>query len=134
MQIADLRISRDLLVLLVEDDPTVQRVHSMMLAKLGHRVDIAKSGLEALMLFSQNSYDIILMDVGLPDINGIQIITEIRCREKNKKSVPIIALTGYIQEEIQNECLAAGANAVATKPITIEALQTLLQRFSSTQS
>lgn len=121
-------------VLLIEDDPLVQRVHSMMLTKLEYHVDIAANGVDALTLFSQNSYDIVLTDVGLPEMSGIEIIAEIRRREKFKNPIPIIAITAYSQEEVKNDCLEAGANEVATKPIAMSALQELLQRFSDVKS
>lgn len=121
-------------ILLIEDDPIVQRVHNGMLEKLGHYVDIAANGVSALTLFSQNNYDIVLTDIGLPVMSGVEIITEIRQHENSKKIIPIIALTGYMEEKTKKDCLAAGANAVAIKPISMETLKELLQRFSYVKS
>jgi len=118
------------LILLVEDDPVIQKVHRLMLEKIGYTVDIASNGPQALAMLDKK-YSAILMDVGLPDISGIEITTEIRRLEGSKKHVPIIALTAYVCEETKWECLAAGADEVATKPIKIEALATILRRWAS---
>lgn len=120
-----------LFVLLVEDDPIVQKIHCIMLEKLGHRVDVVASGKEALKLFSQNSYDVILTDIGLPGMSGIEITAEIRRLEKSITPIPIIAVTAYVQEDIQNDCLKAGANAVATKPLQLDALKQLLEQHTT---
>ncbi len=117
-----------LAILLVEDDPIVQHVHIQMLNKIGYRVDIASNGSEALALFQANKYNIILMDIGLPDMNGIQIASEIRRLEKQPEYTPIIALTCYDKESIEAECKEAGIYRIENKPIKREDLQNLIQK------
>jgi two-component system sensor histidine kinase/response regulator len=74
-------------------------------------------------------YDAIFMDVGLPRMSGIEVAAEIRKREGDGRHTPIIALTGFTQDEDLNNCLAAGMDAVATKPIAPEELKRLLLRW-----
>lgn len=109
-------------ILLVEDEPIVQTVHSAMLKKLGYAVDIAKNAEEAINM-SKNSYDLIFMDVGLPDISGIQAAKKIR---EQQNTTPIVALTAYPLSEVKEECLAAGINEIATKPISPEHLTQII--------
>ncbi len=120
-------------VLLVEDSPVVQRVHIRMLEKLGCQVDLAENAMQALAMCA-NDYDVIFMDVGLPEISGLEITEEIRHREGAKKHTPIIAITGFAHEEDKNNCLAAGMDAVATKPIKPEDLKEILLKWGGNYS
>lgn len=119
------RKSKRLHILLVEDDLIIQKVHSAMLEKIGWDVEIAANAHEALDKFDEG-YDAILMDVGLPDMNGIECAAEIRKREKGDSHVPIIGLTGYGQESYINNCLKAGMDDVATKPIEPQRLREMV--------
>lgn len=111
-------------VLLVEDDRIVQKVHRSMLERLGYLVDIADTGEQALIMFPRG-YDIIIMDIGLPDISGLKVIEAIRV-DRIAKHTPIIAITAYVQTDIKNDCLKAGADAVAIKPINADELKELM--------
>lgn len=115
-------------ILLVEDERIVQMVHLAMLKKLGCQVDLAETGEEALAKFS-NGYDLIFMDIGLPDIRGTKVTEEIRRSESGSKPIPIVVLTAYSEEEIEAECLAAGANAMYKKPITATILEEILKEY-----
>ena len=115
-------------VLLVEDEPIVRKVHKLFLEKIGLEVDLAENGMQALSK-SDNHYSLIFMDMGLPDISGAEVITEIRKRELGKQHTPIIMLTGYVQEEIKQQSLAAGADEVAIKPIKLEEFKKILERY-----
>lgn len=115
------------IILLVEDDPLIQKVHSMMLAKLGYAVELAANGKQAVAM-SDKKYDLILMDIGLPGMDGLQ--TSIAIREKHYLhfSTPIIALTAYGQS-ITEECLSVGINEVTTKPIKLDALGKIIKKW-----
>ncbi len=113
-------------VLLVEDDPIVQKIHHKMLMELGATVETASSGKEALSRIK--GQDILFIDIGLPDITGFQVIQKIR-NELNNQHMPIIALTGYTTDKEKEIFLAAGANEVASKPINIDQIQSLLERY-----
>lgn len=118
-------------ILLVEDDRIIQKVHKKMLEQFGCQVELAENGLDALNKFKQASYDLVFMDVGLPKMSGIEVAAAIRKHEGNDKYTPIVALTGFSQEEDKANCLAAGMDAVATKPITPDLLKRFLQQWIS---
>lgn len=115
-------------ILLVEDEPIVQKVHLALLNKLGCDVDLAVNAEEALHK-GANYYDLIFMDIGLPDKSGIEVTKTMRESDCAVKNIPIIVLTGYSQEEIKNQCLQAGANAVFTKPIHLEKIKQILVNY-----
>lgn len=117
-------------VLLVEDDPVIQLVHKRYLNQLGADLTITDSGKKAVEL-SKYHFDLILMDVGIPEINGLEATTMIREREKNteKKSV-IIGLTGYSDPESRERCLAVGMDEVLIKPVEPETIKRVLQQLN----
>lgn len=115
-------------VLLVEDDVIIQIVHKKLLESLGVTVDIVGSAKEALAKLN-NNYDILFIDLGLPDIDGFELISKIRARHDRISELPIIALTGYSEEEERQRCLQVGADEVAIKPISKKALGQLIARY-----
>lgn len=117
-------------VLLIEDNPLIQLIHQHMLEKLHCQVDIAENATTALRMLKKE-YDILFVDIGLPDIDGFELIKIMKNSIYVKKTTPIIALTGYSEEEEIQRCLSAGANEVAIKPISDEYLEKLLERYVS---
>lgn len=117
----------ELYILMVEDDPIPATMHGMALKKLGHRFDHAKTGEESLSMI-KNGYDVILMDIGLPGISGIDSATEIRRLEDKANPIPIIAVTGYTDEDVKERCLSAGINEITRKPLAIGELEKLLNK------
>lgn len=115
-------------ILLIEDDPIVRRVHTKMLEKVGCYVESAENAQQALAK-SIDKYDMIFMDLGLPDKSGLDVTAAIRNREGKGKHVPIIAITAYGQAVDKENCLAAGMNDVAIKPIDLIQLKQLLERW-----
>jgi CheY-like chemotaxis protein len=114
-------------ILLVEDNPTIQTFHTYMLKKLGYEVVLAKTGQEALTLFSQQAYFAILMDVGLPDMLGTEVTALIQKDAQYLNTpIPIIIATAYSEYDIIAECKALQINAmVINKPITCEKFKAL---------
>lgn len=117
----------ELKILLTEDDPIVQKVHSRMLEKLGYKVAIAANGKNALQLFSEENFGLILMDLGLPDIGGIDVAAEMRHRENKNEYTPIIAITAFIKHKIEEECFKAGIDRVVAKPVKMNDLKQIIQ-------
>jgi CheY-like chemotaxis protein len=113
-------------VLLVEDAPIIQFTHQSYLTKMGFTVECAPNGTQAIQMFEQNNYALVLLDIGLPDISGIEVCRSMRANKKNIR-IPIIVITGEDPEIVTN-CLIAGANEVAFKPITLQELQKLLKK------
>ncbi len=116
-------------ILLVEDNLINQRVTSHLLNELGCSFDIADNGILAIKLYKKNAYDLILMDVGLPDMDGYTVTQKIRSLEKKDKHIPIVALTAYASENDRQKCLNSGMDNVLTKPINRTGLMNMLSAW-----
>ena len=120
------------LVLLVEDDKIAAMTVRMSLTNLGCEIDWAGSGEEAIEKLGQKNYKLIFMDVGLPEMTGIETAAAIRrLKDKNKANTPIVALTGHAYGKSRQLCLSAGMQSVFGKPATIEDLKKALDYFSA---
>ncbi len=120
-------------VLLVEDTPIIQIVHKRMLENLGYQVELVSSAEKALYKINTTTYDVILMDIGLPGMSGIDAAIEIRRQEQHGQNVPIIALTAFSDKKMYQDCVNAGINDVVTKPISQKDLQRLVAYYTNKQ-
>ncbi|MFT4058907.1 MAG: response regulator [Legionella sp.] len=119
-------------VLVVEDNTIAQTVAKSILTQSGCHVDVAANGQEALNLWKQNEYDLIFMDIGLPDMDGYQVTHHIRVQEVAKnRHTPIIALTAHVGEENKQRCIESGMNAVLSKPLSKKSCDEILGSFIS---
>ena len=109
--------ARELRILLAEDNKTNQLLAKATLEKLGHRVDIASNGLQAIDAVRRAPYDLVLMDVNMPEMDGVEATTKIRELEGEKGRVPIIAVTANAMEGDKEKFLAAGMNDYLPKPL-----------------
>jgi CheY-like chemotaxis protein len=108
---------RALRILLAEDNPINQRLAVCLLQKQGHAVIVAGNGREALEALAKEAFDVVLMDVGMPVLDGLQATMAIREKEKGTQGhVPIIALTAYALRRDKERCLAAGMDGYLSKP------------------
>jgi CheY-like chemotaxis protein len=106
-------------ILLVDDNEVNRKVASLMLKKLGHHADLATNGIESIEAIEHQSYDLVLMDIQMPEMDGLEATKIIRQRwHQNLKIIMITSLNNY--REI---CLEAGADDYLTKPIRIENLR-----------
>jgi CheY-like chemotaxis protein len=122
---------RTLRILLTEDNLVNQRVAVRILERAGHRVTLARNGREAIEKWSAQSFDLILMDVQMPEVDGLQATVAIRERERASGAhIPIIAMTAYALSGDRERCLASGMNDYLTKPIDSRLLLELLGRYS----
>jgi CheY-like chemotaxis protein len=121
---------RCLRILLAEDNPINQKVTVMMLAKMGYRADVVANGIETLHAMQQISYDVILMDCQMPEMDGYEATRRIRAREQEDGGSPvhIVALTAHAMQGDREECLAAGMDDYLSKPIRAADLQQALDR------
>jgi two-component system aerobic respiration control sensor histidine kinase ArcB len=110
-------------VLLAEDNATNQMVALQMLRTLGASVTVCSDGVEALDRFGEGSFDLVIVDIEMPRMSGLDVIRTIRARGDEKARVPIVALTAYAMREHRERIAAAGANGLISKPVTsVEAL------------
>lgn len=117
-------------VLLVEDNTIAAMAGKLIIEHSGCDVDIATSGKEALRLIDSHCYDLIFMDVGLPDCDGISVAEAIRAHKNtNKACVPIIALTGHASESVKRACLKARMNTILIKPATENKVNDMLDKY-----
>ncbi len=116
-------------LLVVEDTAIARKIIQVTLAPLGYSIDMAVDGKEAIALFKENSYDFVFMDLGLPDMNGIEVTRELRKLEKNGSSVPIVALTAHHTEEDKALSLAAGMQEFILKPLSKEVAQAIINKY-----
>lgn len=117
-------------VLLVEDNPVNQRLATRMLEKRGHRVVLAGNGREALEALGKGSFDLVLMDVQMPEMDGFQATAAIREKEMRTGShLPVIALTAHAIKGDRERCLAAGMDGYLTKPIRPRELDDVLESY-----
>ena len=121
-------------ILLVEDNPANQKLATYVLQGRGHTVEIAGDGREAIYLTAQNRYDVVLMDVQMPEMDGLQATAAIRQRENGSGRVPIIAITAHSLRGDCERCLAAGMDGYLSKPINAPDLVRIVERSASKES
>jgi CheY-like chemotaxis protein/nitrogen-specific signal transduction histidine kinase len=112
---------RRLRILLAEDDLINQQVAASMLRKRGHTVDVVEDGRKAVDAVRSEEFDVVLMDVQMPELDGVAATEEIR-RDPRLRDLPIIAMTAHALKEQQDHCLAAGMNGHLAKPFKAEDL------------
>ena len=118
------------MVLVVDDVSLNQRIAKTYLNDMGYKVDIAETGEEALNLFFTHDYDLILMDLGLPDIKGEAVTKRIRNLEEGTgKHIPIIAATAYGVSRYQ-ACIDAGMDDFLQKPLMLNDLKAMMDKYA----
>lgn len=115
-------------ILVAEDNSVNQKVAAAILARLGYTADIVSNGREAVAAVEMKPYDVVLMDVQMPEMDGLQATRELCSRFAPLQRPHIVALTANVTEEVRRHCLAAGMDSYISKPVTIAKLAELLQR------
>jgi PAS domain S-box-containing protein len=118
--------SRRLSILVVEDTPVNQKVAQHLLARFGFRADVAASGQEALLALEQRAYDLVLMDVQMPEMDGLEATRRIRSRWPDR-GLHIVAMTANVATEDVRRCYEAGMDAFLPKPIDVASLARMLR-------
>jgi two-component system CheB/CheR fusion protein len=118
-------------VLLVEDNPDAAESLTMLLELLGHRVRSVHDGVAALDAARANVPDVMLVDIGLPGIDGYEVARRVR-RDPDLRHVVLVALTGYGREEDKQQAIAAGFDYHLVKPVSPDALHGLVSRLGKT--
>ena len=118
-------------ILLAEDVELNAQIASNYLERMGHNVTVAENGLKALLACEAGDYDAILMDVEMPEMDGLEATREIRKLDNDSSQTPIIAMTAHALAEIHDQCLEAGMDDYVTKPLEPERLLEILCRLTS---
>jgi PAS domain S-box-containing protein len=116
-------------ILLAEDNLANQLVAKTMLSRAGYQIDIANNGLEAIAALAKTQYDLILMDVRMPKLDGISATQEIRKSDASWSTIPIIAMTANAFDTDIERCLASGMNAFLPKPVNRNDLLNTVNKF-----
>jgi CheY-like chemotaxis protein len=117
-------------ILLAEDNSVNQMLAVRLLRGLGYTADVAGTGVEAVDAVDAGQYDLVLMDVHMPDMDGLEATREIRARQ-GCRGPHIVAMTASAMAEDRDECLAAGMNDYVGKPIRVEELMSALERAAA---
>ncbi len=125
----ELKEAKDLRILLAEDNLVNRRMATLMLWKLGYKADAVANGLEVLQALEREKYDLILMDVQMPEMDGLEATREIRERWPSD-ALRIVALTANAIAGDREKCLEAGMDDYLCKPINLESLKATLERAS----
>jgi two-component system, sensor histidine kinase and response regulator len=115
---------------LAEDNPINQQLVGRLLANRGHTLEVVSTGTEALAALEQQVFDVVLMDVQMPEMDGFEATAAIRAREQAiDRHIPIIAMTARAMRSDREKCLNAGMDAYLSKPLTAAALYTTIDRL-----
>ena len=118
----------------MEDEPINREIAEMLLVSIGLRVDLAENGQEAVEKAGSNDYDIILMDMQMPVLDGLDATRQIRRLPKHR-ATPILAMTANAFTENKNQCFEAGMDDFVSKPVAPEVLyETLLRQFKKNRA
>lgn len=109
-------------ILYVEDDPLNRRVVRDMLAVAGADMAEAPDAPEGLRLIDEDSFDLVLIDLRMPGMDGLDLIRRVRGRADDKRNLPLIVITAETGTEMESRCVEAGADELLTKPVAMKAL------------
>ena len=119
-------------ILLVEDNVLNQKVVTFNLRKQNYNVTTVSNGQDAINKIKNNSFDLVLMDIMLPEMDGFEVTAEIRKYEQAggiEKQIPIVALTANTLDNDRQKCIEAGMNEYLAKPFTAQELVAVIQKF-----
>jgi signal transduction histidine kinase/CheY-like chemotaxis protein/ligand-binding sensor domain-containing protein/HPt (histidine-containing phosphotransfer) domain-containing protein len=122
-------------ILLVEDNVVNQKVGVTLLENMGHTVTLASNGKEALDILARQQFDLVFMDVQMPEMDGLEATAAIRTREKQSGThIPVVAMTAHAMKGDRERCIAAGMNDYISKPISQQQLLEAVRRNRSASS
>ena len=127
------RDAKSLSILLAEDHPINQRLMITILERFGHQVTLAENGAQALERLTAQPFDLVLMDIQMPEVDGLEATRRIRASDEAWRDIPIIAVTAHGGAEARHRYREAGINGYVPKPVNIDLLMTEITRTLSGQ-
>ena len=121
-------------ILLAEDNPVNQKVAGQMLSRLGYRIDSVANGQEVLAALERQDYDVILMDIQMPEMDGLEATRQIRQHRPRSEGPFIVAMTAYAFQEDIDQAMRAGMDDYISKPVRTEVLLNLLAKISQARA
>ncbi len=118
----------DIKILVAEDNAINQKVAKTLFKNIGYEVEFAKNGIEVIEKLGTGTFDIVFMDIMMPEMDGIQATVELRNRGYE---IPIIAMTANISKDEKNSAISAGMNDYVTKPVRIDTVKKILIKLFS---
>ncbi len=119
-------------LLLVEDNPVNQKLAIRILEKAGHQLQVANNGREAVEAYQQGTFDVVLMDVQMPEMNGYEATAAIReLQQQGGPRVPIVAMTAHAMKGDRERCLEAGMDDYVSKPIQADLLLAMVEKLTA---
>ena len=125
---AEMAKRHPLRILLAEDNVVNQKLAMRLLLQMGYRADLASNGAEAIECVQRQPYDVVLMDVQMPEMDGLEASRRITAKYTQEQRPRIIAMTANAMHGDREECLAAGMDDYVTKPIRVDALVAALMQ------
>ena len=122
--------SHPLRILLAEDNAVNQKLALRLLQRMGYRADVASNGIEALESVARQPYDVVLMDVQMPEMDGLEATRRITAKWPPRERPRIVAMTANAMQGDREVCLAAGMDDYVTKPIRVDALVEALMQVT----
>ncbi len=114
-------------ILLAEDSPTNQLIATYNLEQAGYVVEVADNGYKAVQALGEQDFDLVIMDVFMPEMNGLEATRTIRQQEQaSGQRIPIVAMTGTDTQEQRQKCLTAGMDGFVSKPVTPNELREVI--------
>ena len=126
--IAPKRNGNELSILIAEDEETNEKLAHHLLIDMGHRVNVVNNGADAVQAVIEGNYDVVLMDIQMPEMDGLEATEEIRKALKGRQQPYIIAFTARAMKSDRERCLKAGMNDYLSKPFTAQSLKDALQK------
>ena len=121
-------------ILLVDDNETSQMMGMLILGKAGYQVETANGGSEALQLLETKLYDLILMDLQMPEIDGLSVTRSIRAGCSRNSDTPVLAFSANVTNNIIEQCKAAGMNGFISKPFNTKQMLEVVEQWAGTTS
>ncbi len=117
--------------LVVDDSKMVSTIHAGMLKELGYTCDTAENGFVGLELLFQKSYDLVLVDINMPKMNGFELVTRIRASDQEFAKIPILMISTESTQQDKAKALAHGVTVYLVKPLTRHALELILNELQA---